>query len=192
MTSLYPLRLALLSSVCALSALATDRAAAQSSSTQSGAQNLPPVVISEPNQLRRRATTAPARTQRATRSTVRPRAAQAPRDTSVFVRGAGAQSAFQHVDGYVAQSASTGMKSDVPIMQTPASISVVTSDQIRDQGAQSINEALRYTAGVRTEVSGSQAMDNSLALRGFLQSNFRHLPGRSAQRHARLFRLLRA
>ena len=63
------------------------------------------------------------------------------------------------------------MKSDVPIMQTPASISVVTSDQIRDQGAQSINEALRYTAGVRTEVSGSQAMDNSLALRGFLQSN---------------------
>lgn len=73
--------------------------------------------------------------------------------------------------GYVAQNAYTGMKSDVSIMETPQSISVVTADQIRDLGAQSINEALRYTAGVRTEVSGAQTMDNSLYLRGFLQSN---------------------
>jgi iron complex outermembrane receptor protein len=170
LNTLYPLRLALLSSVCALGALACDRAAAQSG-TQSGAQNLPPVVINEPNQQRRRAATAPGRAPRVARSAARLRAAQPPRDASVFVRGAGAQSAFQHVDGYVAQNASTGMKSDVPIMQTPASISVVTSDQIRDQGAQSINEALRYTAGVRTEVSGFSTMDNSLYLRGFLQSN---------------------
>ena len=170
MNTLYPLRLALLSSVCAMSIVATDRAMAQSNQ-QSGAQNLPPVVINEPNQQRRRAATAPVRTPRVARSTARSRAAQPPRDASVFTRGAGAQSAFQHVDGYVAQSASTAMKSDIPIMQTPASISVVTSDQIRDQGAQSLNEALRYTAGVRTEVSGAQAMDNNLYLRGFLQSN---------------------
>ncbi|WP_167532066.1 TonB-dependent siderophore receptor [Rhodopseudomonas palustris] len=81
------------------------------------------------------------------------------------------QSAFEHVDGYVAQNASTGMKGDIPILQTPQAISVVTSDQIKDQGAQSINEALRYTAGVRTEASGSQALDNPLYVRGFLQSS---------------------
>ena len=171
MNTIYALRLALLSSVCALSVLSCNSASAQSTSAQSGAQSLPPVLINEPNRERRRATAKPVRTSRAARSAARPRAAQAVRDESVFVRGAGAQSAFQHVDGYVAQNASTGMKGDVPIMQTPQSISVVTSDQIRDQGAQSINEALRYTAGVRTEVSGAQTMDNSLYLRGFLQSN---------------------
>lgn len=81
------------------------------------------------------------------------------------------QGAFAHVDGYVAQSASTAMKGDIPLLETPQAVSVVTSDQIKEQGAQSINEALRYTAGVRAEVSGAQALDNPLYLRGFNQSS---------------------
>jgi iron complex outermembrane receptor protein len=172
LNSLYSLRLALLSSVCALSVLASDRAAAQSSTAQSGAQNLPPVVVNEPNRPRRAANTA-VRPSRATRSAAKPRAARTARRADVVVPGVSGQtqSAFRHVDGYVAQNASTGMKGDVPIMRTPQSISVVTSDQIREQGAQSINEALRYTAGVRTEVSGAQTMDNSLNLRGFNQGS---------------------
>ncbi|SPD67797.1 Iron complex outermembrane recepter protein (plasmid) [Cupriavidus taiwanensis] len=42
-------------------------------------------------------------------------------------------------------------KSDVPIADTPQSISVITADQMRAQGAQRVEEALRYSAGVRTE-----------------------------------------
>lgn len=79
--------------------------------------------------------------------------------------------AFTHVDGYVAQSASTGMKGDIPLLETPQSVSVITSDRIKQQASQSINEALRYTAGVRAEVSGPQALDNPLYLRGFNQSS---------------------
>lgn len=88
---------------------------------------------------------------------------------TITVQGQGG--AFEHVDGYVAQSASTAMKGDISILETPQSISVVTSDRIKDQAAQSINEALRYTAGVRAEASGSQMMDNPLYMRGFLQSS---------------------
>ncbi|TCQ97938.1 iron complex outermembrane receptor protein [Neorhizobium sp. JUb45] len=84
---------------------------------------------------------------------------------------AGQGGAFEHVDGYVANSSSTGTKGDIPILETPQSISVITSDRMKDQGVQSINEALRYTAGVRSESSGSQMMDNPLYLRGFQQSS---------------------
>lgn len=81
------------------------------------------------------------------------------------------QSAYGPVDGYVATSASSAMKGDISILETPQAISVVTADRIEDQAAQSINEALRYTAGVRSETSGAQMMDNPLYLRGFQQSS---------------------
>nr|WP_186363576.1 TonB-dependent siderophore receptor [Rhizobium sp. ACO-34A] len=81
------------------------------------------------------------------------------------------QSAYGPVDGYVATNASAAMKGDIPILETPQSISVVTADRIKDQAAQSVNEALRYTAGVRSETSGAQMMDNPLYLRGFQQSS---------------------
>ena len=42
-------------------------------------------------------------------------------------------------------------KSDISIEDTPQSISVVTADQIRNQGATTVEESLRYSAGVRTQ-----------------------------------------
>ncbi len=45
----------------------------------------------------------------------------------------------------------TGTKSDTPIVQVPQTINVVTADQIRDQGAQSVSQALGYTPGVSVE-----------------------------------------
>ncbi len=53
--------------------------------------------------------------------------------------------------GPVGKKSVSATKTDVPIEDTPQSISVVTSDQIRAQGAQRVEEALRYSAGVRTE-----------------------------------------
>lgn len=84
----------------------------------------------------------------------------------ITVRG---RTGLEAVDGYVASRSLGAMKGDVSLLETPQSVSVVTAEQMRDQGIQSLNEALRYTAGVRTESSGAQPMDNAFYIRGFQQ-----------------------
>lgn len=59
------------------------------------------------------------------------------------------------------------MKTNTPILETPQSISVVTRDQISSQGAQNLNEALRYTPGVTLESFGSNTFLDLFKLRGF-------------------------
>ncbi|MDR7039246.1 catecholate siderophore receptor [Methylobacterium sp. BE186] len=50
--------------------------------------------------------------------------------------------------GYLTKRSSTATKTDTPLLDTPQSVTVVTQQQIRDQGFQSINEAIRYVPGV--------------------------------------------
>ena len=57
------------------------------------------------------------------------------------------------VVGYVATTAGTGTKSDTPIVQVPQTINVITADQIRDQGAQSVSQALGYTRASASAIS---------------------------------------
>ncbi|WP_158816875.1 TonB-dependent siderophore receptor [Methylocapsa sp. S129] len=57
--------------------------------------------------------------------------------------------------GYVATRSATATKSDTPIIETPQSISVVTRQQMEDQNAQSVSQALRYTSGVVPEQRGA-------------------------------------
>jgi iron complex outermembrane receptor protein len=71
------------------------------------------------------------------------------------------------VVGYVAGQSATATKTDTPILETPQSISVVTKDQIQAQGAQNINDALRYTPGVSLESFGANAFFDAFKLRGF-------------------------
>lgn len=71
------------------------------------------------------------------------------------------------VDGYVAKTTGTGAKSSVPIQEIPQSVSVVTRDQMDDQGAQTADEALRYTAGVFAQPYGPDSDTNWFFLRGF-------------------------
>lgn len=80
-------------------------------------------------------------------------------------------SAYGAVDGYLATRASSASKTDSALIETPASVSVVTRERIRAQGAQTITEALGYTAGVHTNVSGNNPTDNTLMVRGFQQIN---------------------
>src|SRR5690606_10718698 len=47
--------------------------------------------------------------------------------------------------GYVAEQSSTATKADTPLIEVPQSISVITEDQMRQQGAQTLNPVLRYT-----------------------------------------------
>jgi iron complex outermembrane receptor protein len=77
-----------------------------------------------------------------------------------------AETSTGHVDGYVATVTGTGAKSDTPLLLTPQSVSVITADQIKDQGAGSIVEALRYTSGVSAELNSATQYDET-CIRGF-------------------------
>ena len=77
------------------------------------------------------------------------------------------ESAWGPVDGYVAKQSATGTKTDTPLIQTPQSISIVTRDQAKAQGAQSLAQALRYSAGVAAEVRGSASRYDIPYIRGF-------------------------
>jgi iron complex outermembrane recepter protein len=69
--------------------------------------------------------------------------------------------------GFVASAARAGTKTNTPLIEVPQSISVVTRAQIEEQGAQRVQEALRYTSGVRTEAAGNDTRRNVILTRGF-------------------------
>ncbi|HSI61249.1 MAG TPA: TonB-dependent siderophore receptor [Ideonella sp.] len=70
------------------------------------------------------------------------------------------------VDGYAARRSATATKTDTPLNEVPQSISVITADQIRDQNAQTMQEVLRYSAGVRSEMYGLDNRGDWFTLRG--------------------------
>ena len=79
--------------------------------------------------------------------------------------------------GYVAENTMAGTKTDTPIIEIPNSIYVVTKQQMQDQQPQTVQEALRYVAGVRTENagtfgSGSASTSGSILQRGFNSEQF--------------------
>jgi iron complex outermembrane receptor protein len=67
----------------------------------------------------------------------------------------------------VAGRSATGTKTNTSILETPQAINVVTQDQIRAQGANSVAEALRYTPGVNAERTGFDPRYNWITVRGF-------------------------
>jgi len=78
------------------------------------------------------------------------------------------EQALGPVNGYVATRSATGSKTDTPLIEVPQTVNVVTADQIKAQGAQSVSEALRYTAGVRGETYGAASQfDSYTQIRGF-------------------------
>ncbi|MFC4277680.1 TonB-dependent siderophore receptor [Achromobacter aloeverae] len=69
----------------------------------------------------------------------------------VEVSGASISGSFGDERGYIAADSISATKTVSSIRDTPASVSVVTRQQIDDQGAQTVSQALRYTAGVVPE-----------------------------------------
>src|SRR5690242_17915427 len=55
-----------------------------------------------------------------------------------------AETATSPVIGYRARNAATATKTDTPLAETPQSITVVTRDQMVDQGAGNVQDALNY------------------------------------------------
>lgn len=81
------------------------------------------------------------------------------------------------VPGYVATTAQTATKTGTPILETPQSISVITGEQIEDQGATNLGDTLGYTAGLLAQPFGTDPRFDSPTLRGFDGSNAQYLNG---------------
>ncbi|MBL4919026.1 TonB-dependent siderophore receptor [Tabrizicola sp. DMG-N-6] len=80
------------------------------------------------------------------------------------------------LDGPVARASAT-TKTGTPILETPASVSVVPSVQIAAQGSTNLAEALTYSAGIIAENYGGDPRFDSLFLRGFNLENDKFLDG---------------
>jgi iron complex outermembrane receptor protein len=73
------------------------------------------------------------------------------------------------VGGYVARRASTATKTDASLLEVPQSVSVITRERMDDQGVRTLNDAIQYTAGLRSNTAGANPADDSLSVRGFSQ-----------------------
>ena len=77
-----------------------------------------------------------------------------------------AESASGPVEGYAARRSATGTKTDTPLSETLQSITVVTRERIEDMGAQGLQDALNYAAGVRSDAFGLDSRTDSVQARG--------------------------
>lgn len=80
-------------------------------------------------------------------------------------------------DGYVGTQAQVATKSNTPVAETQQSISVVTSQQIEDQGAQNLGQALNYTAGVLGQPFGADPRFDAPTVRGFNAERSQYVNG---------------
>ena len=58
-------------------------------------------------------------------------------------------------EGYTATVSKGATKTDRPLITTGQSVSVITRQQMDDQGAMDVNQALNYTAGAFTNFAGA-------------------------------------
>ncbi len=82
------------------------------------------------------------------------------------------ESAWGPVDGYTATRTAAGTKTDTAIAELPRSVSVITRQQMEDRPVLSLNDALRYTAGVQSSGYGSDSRSDWLLVRGFVPTQF--------------------
>ncbi len=85
---------------------------------------------------------------------------------TVTVTADAAESAYGPVNGYVATRTASATKTDTPLLETPQSISIIPRERYEAQGAQSVNEALRYSAGISSYGAGTRS-DWYTVVRGF-------------------------
>lgn len=74
--------------------------------------------------------------------------------------------------GVVATHSTVGTKTDTAIVDTPQSISVITSRQMQNQGVQTVNDALAYSASVQTSPYGYDARYDQFMIRGFTANQY--------------------
>ena len=83
------------------------------------------------------------------------------------VTGQSPERPTEHVLGYVAKRNMSATKTDTPIIETPQSLSVVTSDEIRDRQAETMAQALSYTPGFTASSTAFNRTADRFRIRGF-------------------------
>jgi len=68
--------------------------------------------------------------------------------------------------GYARQDAEGATKTDTPIVETPQAVSVISGTQMLDQGVLTVQDALRYSAGVRSDAYGVDSRGDDAFVRG--------------------------
>ncbi|HWB14793.1 MAG TPA: TonB-dependent siderophore receptor [Vicinamibacterales bacterium] len=91
-------------------------------------------------------------------------------NVTLTVAGVSAQVAVVG-EGLTVEHASA-TKSDVPLIETPASISIVTHETIDAQGATSVPQALRYATAIVPESRGAMTALDYMYSRGFLVNQY--------------------
>ncbi|MBN8940519.1 MAG: TonB-dependent siderophore receptor [Rhizobiales bacterium] len=83
---------------------------------------------------------------------------------TIDVQGAGASGG---TIGYVATRTNAVTKTNTPLLETPQSISVVSRQELEDRNVQTLSQAVRYTPGVATDISGFDSRFDAFTIRGF-------------------------
>jgi iron complex outermembrane receptor protein len=91
-------------------------------------------------------------------------------DLSLVIGGVNEQIAV--VGQALATEQATATKSDAPLLETPASVSVVTSGEIEARGATSVPQALRYATAIVPESRGAMTALDYMYSRGFLVNQY--------------------
>jgi iron complex outermembrane receptor protein len=77
------------------------------------------------------------------------------------------ESSTEHVKGYVATRNLSATKTDTPIIETPQSLSVVTSDEIRDRQSETLSQTLDLTPGFTSQPTSFNRTSDRFRIRGF-------------------------
>ncbi|BAP42584.1 TonB-dependent siderophore receptor [Pseudomonas sp. LJDD11] len=86
---------------------------------------------------------------------------------STDIRGFSLGNALGSAEGYNATHSQVATKTSTALLETSQSVSVVTRQQMDDQGAQSVAQAMRYSPGVLTNPYGATHRYDYVAMRGF-------------------------
>ena len=73
---------------------------------------------------------------------------------------------------YVLPEASSGTKTDTPIMETPLNVQVIAKQVLKDQQVISLDQALKNVSGVVTGGTGDVGTNQTLFLRGFQSETY--------------------
>jgi len=91
---------------------------------------------------------------------------RAPQDIVLAVARESSEVTVTADAGLVATTAYSASKSDTPILEQPFSIQTVTATQLLQQNAQTLNQALKYTAGATPEAYGPDPRGDWFFIRG--------------------------
>ena len=83
------------------------------------------------------------------------------------IKGFALGNALGSMDGYNATHSQIATKTSTALLETSQTVSVVTREQMDDQGSQTVAQAMRYTPGVLTNPYGATHRYDYVAVRGF-------------------------